>query len=176
MKCPECHRQISAPTIENDIAYWICGACGSCTEREVISTNPVQRIMEFEQEYGVTLPDSYRDLILPGGMTVNVSKRVRPGRSGSHPLDYYLSQDGHLIVNEIFGVIGEEHETIFCTRYMTAEWDLPSGLVLLEGDGHMWIALDYRIVQLDPPVIMIESEESTWLRIAQNLQSMLDAE
>ena len=27
---------------------------------------------------------------------------------------------------------------------MTTEWGLPQDVVLLDGDGHTWIALDYR--------------------------------
>jgi hypothetical protein len=30
------------------------------------------------------------------------------------------------------------------TPYLVTEWDLPSPIVSLCGDGHWWIALDYR--------------------------------
>ena len=35
------------------------------------------------------------------------------------------------------------------------EWDMPPGLVLLCGDGHSWVALDYRGLAPDdePPVV-----------------------
>jgi hypothetical protein len=33
---------------------------------------------------------------------------------------------------------------ILATAYLVREWGLPSGVVLLDGDGPTWIALDYR--------------------------------
>ena len=42
----------------------------------------------------------------------------------------------------MFG-IGENDEGILQNAYLR-EWQMPDGLVLLSGDGHWWIALDYR--------------------------------
>jgi hypothetical protein len=39
---------------------------------------------------------------------------------------------------------------------MTSEWDLPSDLVLLCGDGHIWIALDYRGGTPEPQVVFLD--------------------
>ena len=30
------------------------------------------------------------------------------------------------------------------TPYLVQEWDIPTPVVLLDGDGHTWVALDYR--------------------------------
>lgn len=34
--------------------------------------------------------------------------------------------------------------TLLDTAYLLREWSIPDGFVLLSGDGHYWIALDYR--------------------------------
>jgi hypothetical protein len=36
--------------------------------------------------------------------------------------------------------------TLLDTPYLVQEWELPTPVVLLSGDGHYWIALDYRVV------------------------------
>ena len=59
---------------------------------------------------------------------------------------------GDVSIGVIAGVnAGPESDTgISKTLYMTRAWDLPNGLVLIDGDGHTWTALDDRQRPLDP--------------------------
>ena len=66
----------------------------------------------------------------------------------------------HVPLTELFGIVGESFNTarnILCTAYMTIEWGLPEKQVLLCGDGHWWITLDYRKGK-DPSVSWIDTE------------------
>jgi hypothetical protein len=48
---------------------------------------------------------------------------------------------------------------------LAEEWGLPSPLVLLSGDGHCWIALDYRVcgVRGEPSVTWWDVDADTEL-------------
>lgn len=67
--------------------------------------------------------------------------------------------DDHVAVNEIAG-IGNEGLSLLESPAMNAEWGQPDELVLLSGDGHWWIALDYRECgpEGEPPVVFYEND------------------
>ncbi len=56
--------------------------------------------------------------------------------------------DNHIPLNELFGIVLDENSdsghNIIQSSYMTTEWGLPEKQVLLTGDGHWFITLDYR--------------------------------
>ncbi|PVY37962.1 SMI1/KNR4 family protein [Pontibacter virosus] len=56
--------------------------------------------------------------------------------------------EDHVPLSELFGIVTEKSfktaQNILATHYMTKEWGLPEKQVLLAGDGHWWITLDYR--------------------------------
>ena len=66
--------------------------------------------------------------------------------------------DDHVVVNEIAG-IGSEGLSLLESPALNAEWEQPDELVLLSGDGHWWIALDYRERgrEAEPPVVFYEN-------------------
>lgn len=72
---------------------------------------------------------------------------------------YHMHEE--IDVEEIFGISEEETEGILTTLYMREEWDLPDDIILLSGDGHRWVFLDYRIDKNQPTVsyIDVETEE-----------------
>jgi len=81
----------------------------------------------------------------------------------------------HVPVDVIFGIpaVGDVGRFgtgvgILQTAYMTKEWGLPGGLVLLNGDGHWWIALDYRSSgPTGPPtVVWVDVERDEDLQLA----------
>ena len=85
-------------------------------------------------------------------------------------------------MSSIFGVpaVGDEgsHGTgsgILCTAYMTREWGLPQGLVLLDGDGHTWTALDYRSGAGEPSVVWLDVEAGDELLIASSFDELLNS-
>ncbi|WP_164964057.1 SMI1/KNR4 family protein [Rubrivivax sp. JA1026] len=67
----------------------------------------------------------------------------------AHPMPARTSWAAdHVPLDELFGVVTDESvqtaQNILSTAYMTKEWDLPPKQVLLSGNGHWWITLDYR--------------------------------
>lgn len=56
--------------------------------------------------------------------------------------------DDHVPLSDLFGIILDKNirtaQNIMDTHYMTKEWGLPEKQVLLSGEGHWWITLDYR--------------------------------
>ncbi len=98
-------------------------------------------VADAELQLGVKLPDEYIALlyIQNGGYT------HRFGFPTSHRT---LWAEDHVPLHELFGIVTDpSHRTaqnILDTAYMTREWDLPPRQVLLAGNGHWWITLDYR--------------------------------
>ncbi|MBI3945301.1 MAG: SMI1/KNR4 family protein [Armatimonadetes bacterium] len=93
-----------------------------------------------EQRLGVRLPAEYVDLLRRqnGGYT----KRF------AYPMARPTSwAEDHVPLEELFGINVDAElggHNILDTGYMTEEWGLPDRQVLLAGDGHWWITLDYR--------------------------------
>jgi hypothetical protein len=62
------------------------------------------------------------------------------------------------------------------TPYLIDEWDLPHQIVLLYGEGHYWIALDYRWHGLtaEPSVTWIDNEMDHELPLAPTFRSFVE--
>ena len=101
-----------------------------------------------ESELGVKLPDSFLDLlkIQNGGYTKGFVFPMTKKTTWA---------DNHVPLTELFGIVLDEESdsahNIMQSDYMTKEWGLPDKQVLLTGDGHWWITLDYR--QGDIPTV-----------------------
>lgn len=81
--------------------------------------------------------------------------------------------------DHVFG-LGQPRDTgpttLLDTPYLVQEWDLPTGLVLLSGDGHYWVALDYRTSGPDgePTVSWIDNEMNHELRLASSFRTFVE--
>lgn len=64
--------------------------------------------------------------------------------------------------------------SIMATDYMTEEWGLPPSQILLAGDGHTWISLDYRTGPV-PKVTWIDVECEEELVLADSFSAFLAA-
>lgn len=64
--------------------------------------------------------------------------------------------DDHIQLDHIFGIT--ESEGILDSPYLINEWGLPEKLVVINGDGHGWVALDYRAGKTNPKVIHVDTE------------------
>jgi hypothetical protein len=128
-----------------------------------------------ERALGVTLPPEYLQLMRTcnGGYTRNAAC-PSPRPTGWAP--------DHVPVDVIFGIPSPGDASrfktglgILVTGYMTAEWGLPQGLVLLSGNGHSWIALDYRRSGPDgpPAVAWLDGERNEDLRLADSFEDFL---
>lgn len=98
-------------------------------------------IKQAESELGVKLPDTFLDLlkIQNGGYTKGFAFPMAVKTTWS---------DNHVPLTELFGIVinkeSDSAHNIMLSEYMIREWGLPEKQVLLTGDGHWWITLDYR--------------------------------
>lgn len=97
-------------------------------------------VVEAERRLGVTLPPDFIALlrIQNGGYTKGFAYPMKKKTTWA---------EDHVPLHDLAGIVtGPEHQTplnILQTEYMTQEWGLPPKQVLLSGDGHWWITLDY---------------------------------
>jgi hypothetical protein len=77
--------------------------------------------------------------------------------------------------DQCFG-IGTDGMALTDTPYLLEEWGLPGGLVLLSGDGHAWIALDYRSASGgDPPsVIYVDADSGLEVLLAPSFRVFVE--
>ncbi|MBU2663612.1 SMI1/KNR4 family protein [Actinoplanes bogorensis] len=84
----------------------------------------------------------------------------------------------HVPFDHLMGVgpAGGDRLTLLDTEYLVGEWDLPSPVVLLSGDGHYWIALDYRECGPtgEPAVVWLDSDDESEFRIAPDFRAFLE--
>jgi hypothetical protein len=59
------------------------------------------------------------------------------------------------------------------TLTLGAEWGVPPELILLDGDGHWWVALDYRVSKDNPPVVYYVSDTGEHATLAHDFGSFL---
>lgn len=74
---------------------------------------------------------------------------------------------GHIGIAGVYG-IGTSYESVLQTPYLTDEWKLPKGFVLLGGDGHTWLAFDYRSSGVAPTIVLLDSDSGDTLLVANN--------
>ncbi|MEJ9115908.1 SMI1/KNR4 family protein [Bacillus paramobilis] len=139
------------------------------TEDDYLKLAPIndELIKKAEEVLNVKLPESY----------INLLKEQNGGtlRLDVHPTSEPNSwTDDHVNVSGLYGISFDENESsILESRYLIQEWEMPENLVLLSGDGHTWIALDYRNVAENPPVIFIDNEVEQIIELAPNFESFL---
>lgn len=129
---------------------------------------------EVEKLLGVALPDSYVTLMRErNGGNLEEQLVLFDGKI-PEGMEYYVG-DGYISIGAIFGINPNPNAmgSITQTTYMTKEWGLPDGLVLLDGDGHIWIALDYRQIKDNPPVIYLVSDTGQYITIADSFAEFL---
>jgi len=122
-----------------------------------------------ETALGVKLPRSLISLlkIQNGGYTAGFA----------HPMSEKTTwAEDHVPLDDLAGIVLDpEHKTaqnLLQTDYMTREWGLPEGQVLLSGDGHYWITLDYR-KSPEPTVAWIDVECGEDMQVAKSFDAFL---
>jgi len=126
-------------------------------------------VEEAEKRLGVTLPPDLIALlrVQNGGYT----------KGFAHPMKQKTTwADDHVPLHDLAGIVTDPtHQTplnILQTEYLTHEWGLPSKLVLLSGDGHWWITLDYRNSTV-PSVAWIDVECGEDVQVARSFSDFL---
>ncbi len=132
---------------------------------EAPSANPPltpTMVQEVETQLGIKLPAEFVALLQfkNGGYTRGYCFPTSSPTSWSKT---------HVPFDEMFGIGSPSgpvgHQNIYDTGYMTEEWGLPQNQVLLSGDGHWWITLDYRSPG-EPRVSWVDVERSEELELA----------
>jgi hypothetical protein len=119
---------------------------------------------------GVKLPEEYITLlrIQNGGYT----------QGFGYPMNRRTTwSEDHVPLHDLFGIITDPgHRTaqnILATEYMIKEWGLPPQQVLLSGEGHWWISLDYRAGAC-PSVAWLAIESGEDFQIAPSFAAFLE--
>ncbi|MFB7453276.1 SMI1/KNR4 family protein [Streptomyces sp. NPDC056194] len=129
-------------------------------------------VRDAQQRLGVRLPVALLELL-----------RVRDGGVVADAWDAYPTaeptswSDDHVPFDVLMG-IGEDDDrlSVLDSAYLIEEWGLPSPLVLLSGDGHTWIALDYRTCGTDgePSVAWFDVEDESELPLAGDFRTFVE--
>ena len=121
-------------------------------------------IVKAEAKLKIKLPKKY----------IEILKQQNGGviKFDSLPTEVLTSwADDHVNVDHILG-IGED-SGILESGYLIKEWDLPKNIVLISGDGHSWIALDYRKTKEEPPIIYIDVDDDQIINLSPNFETFL---
>ena len=94
----------------------------------------------------------------------------------AHPMSQPTTwSSDHVPLGDLSGIVGSTHPSpmnLVRTPEMTREWGLPPNQVLLSGDGHYWITLDYRAGS-EPSVAWIDVECGEDIQIAPSFDAFL---
>lgn len=124
-------------------------------------------VTDAEKNLGVKLPESYIELckIQNGGyITYDAFPTAVPTSWA----------EDHVNVDYINGI---DDEGILSSSYYIEEWELPKDILLVCGDGHSWIAMDYRHTNEEPPIIFVDvewGEETFIVELAPNFKIFLE--
>jgi hypothetical protein len=129
-----------------------------------------QMVVTAETELGVKLPKALIELlrIQNGGYT----------KGFAYPLNQKTTwAENHVPLSALFGIVLDRNietaQNIMDSEYMTKEWGLPEKQVLLTGDGHWWITLDYRD-NATPSVKWIDVECNEEIKIADDFDQFIN--
>ena len=86
----------------------------------------------------------------------------------------FKMKDEEITVGELYGISTNEEEGILITIDMREEWELPEDIILLNGDGHTWVFLDYRKNQEQPSVSYIDLELEIDFVLASNFTDFIN--
>lgn len=123
-------------------------------------------IIQAERQLGVKLPEIFIKLlkVQNGGYTKGFAFPMRTKTTWA---------DNHIPLSELFGIVLDEKSdsghNIMQSSYMTEEWGLPDKQVLLTGDGHWWITLDYRLSD-NPTIRWIDCECDEYIHVANSFE------
>ena len=158
--------QLSRRVPEVQVTFWADGEYG------VQPSLTDETVREAERVLGVALPSALLDLLrVQNGGVVAADHDAFPT---SQPTSW--SHD-HVPFDALMGIGGLEGMTsLLDTPYLVKEWGLSSPIVLLSGDGHCWIGLDYRCCgpDGDPSVTWFDIELDTELTLASDFRTFVE--
>ncbi|MBO3741673.1 SMI1/KNR4 family protein [Actinoplanes flavus] len=132
-----------------------------------------EMITAAEAELGVRLPAALIRLLRQrNGGSVADGWDACPAAPNSWAAD-------HVPFDHLHGIAPPGRELSMAlqdTGYLVREWGLPSPVVLLSGDGHTWVALDYRDCgpDGDPPVVFLDADRGRQLPVAPDFRTFVE--
>ncbi|MZF91067.1 SMI1/KNR4 family protein [Streptomyces sp. SID5643] len=129
-------------------------------------------VQDAERRLGVRLPASLLELlrVQNGGLVAELWN--------AFPTEVPTSwSENHVPLDDMMGIGHRDGQSsLLDTAYLVEEWGLPSPLVLLSGDGHCWIALDYRGCGKhgEPSVTWFDVDDGTELPLAADFQAFVE--
>ncbi|MFE5940610.1 SMI1/KNR4 family protein [Streptomyces sp. NPDC056470] len=128
-----------------------------------------ESIAEAERHLNVRLPASLLDLLRErnGGPVASGRDAFPTSRPTSWAPD-------HVPFDFVMGIGRREQAlSLLDSPYLVEEWGLPRGVVLISGDGHCWIGLDYRGRDGEPSVAWFDADGGSELALAPDFRSFL---
>lgn len=122
-----------------------------------------------EKAVGVTLPETLVRLL-----------RLRNGGVVFEAWDAFpTGADDHVLFDVLLGAGPPDvpdSATLGDTPYLVAEWGLPSPVLLLSGDGHTWVALDYRVCGPagEPSVVWLDADRGSERALAPDFRTFVE--
>jgi len=85
--------------------------------------------------------------------------------------------NNHVPLESLSGIVTDtlikSSQNLLDTPYMTKEWGIPEKQVLLTGDGHWWITLDYRNDQVHG-IRWIDVDSNEDIHVAESLEFFIN--
>ncbi|KIL10110.1 SMI1/KNR4 family protein [Bacillus safensis] len=141
-------------------SFWEIDEEGYYTLRKITA----EEVAKAEKKLGVTLPVTYKKLIIQqnGGYIVHNAFPTTHSNSWA---------EDHIQFNHLLGIA--EDEGIMDSAYLIKEWELPEGLVLINGDGHTWVAMDYRKTKENPAIHYFDVEMEEDFKLADSFDEFI---
>ncbi len=167
-RCSECQADYPAPSIQDGVAYYVCDSCGNSIETDGLELlGPEERAAHFEKLTGLRLPESFVKLGELGDNCVATLPDVTPPAATRH------FPDGHYEIGDFLSVAANDRLTIFDSPALAQEWGLPESVLPIEGDGHIWLAFDFRGSNKEPSVVLWFSDSGETVPIAESFELLI---
>ncbi|MFI1469014.1 SMI1/KNR4 family protein [Streptomyces wuyuanensis] len=129
-------------------------------------------VRDAERRLGVRLPVSLLEIlrVQNGGVVAELWNAFPTGVPTSW-------SENHVPLDDMMGIGRHDGRlSLLDTAYLVEEWGLPSPVVLLSGDGHCWIALDYRVCgnRGEPCVTWFDVDDGTELPLAADFRTFVE--
>ncbi|WGD97442.2 SMI1/KNR4 family protein [Bacillus safensis] len=124
-----------------------------------------EKIREAEARLGVTLPDTYKKLILEwnGGFTVRNAFPTEQPNSWA---------EDHVQFDHLRGIA--KGDGIMNSSQLSDELELPEGLIFISGEEDTWIAMDYRKTKEHPPIHYFDLEMGVDFKLADTFDEFIE--
>lgn len=141
------------------------------------SNDDVNSLMvnDVEMLLAVKLPQSYIELMKEwNGGFLQEEHQILVDGIIPEKLNYYLGEKLWAL-SAVAGISTDikNSEGIVCVTQTAREWGIPEGVIAFDGDGHTWIAFDYRRSPIEPKIIFIESDELIYYDLAENFSAFI---